>query len=127
MCRVLIVDDSPALRRALRFHLEQHPDLDVCGEAENGQAAIEKFRQLKPDFVILDLFMPVMDGLEAARHISTLAPRVPMLMFTSFSSDQVVEEAHKAGIARVVGKNKVGELTAIIESLMEDSMSPPRN
>jgi len=127
VCRVLIVDDSPALRRALRCHIERHPELEVCGEADNGQAAIEKFRQLKPDFVILDFSMPVMDGSEAARHISTLSPSVPLLMFTSFATDHVVEEAHKAGIARVVSKNKVGELTAIIEALIESSMPPPQN
>jgi CheY-like chemotaxis protein len=127
VCRVLIVDDSPALRRALRLHLERHPELEVCGEAENGRAAIEKVGQLKPDFVILDFSMPVMDGLEAARHIATLAPRVPMLMFTSFTSDHVLDEAHKAGIARVVSKNKIEELAAVIESLIEGSMPSSQN
>jgi len=127
VCKVLIVDDNPALRRALRLHLERHWELEVCGEAENGQAAIEKFGQLRPDFVILDFSMPVMDGLEAARHISTLAPRVPMLMFTSFNSDQLAEEAHKAGIARVVSKNRVEELAAVIESLIEGSMPSSQN
>ena len=127
MCRVLIVDDSPALRRALRLHLERHPELEVCGEAENGRAAIEKVGQLKPDFVILDFSMPVMDGLEAARHIATLAPRVPMLMFTSFISNHVIEEAYKAGIARVVSKNKIEELAAVIESLIEGSMPSSQN
>jgi chemotaxis response regulator CheB len=77
MLKVLIVDDSPILRRAMRSYIERHADMEVCGEAENRQEAVAKFRQLRPDFVILDFSMPVMNGLEAARHISGMAPSVP--------------------------------------------------
>lgn len=123
MCRILIVDDNPVLRRAMRSYIEQNPDLTVCGEAENGQAAIEKFRQLKPDFVILDFAMPVIDGVEAARRISTIAPGVPLLMFTLFKSEQLVQEAQKAGVDRVLSKAEARDLVATIEGLIQ-SRSP---
>ncbi len=72
---VLIVDDSPVIRHALRSCIEQTTAWQVCGEAENGKIAVEKVKTLHPDVVILDLQMPVMDGLEAAGQIYQLAPR----------------------------------------------------
>jgi DNA-binding NarL/FixJ family response regulator len=67
---ILIVDDSPIVRWSLRRFVEQNNAWNVCGEAENGQIAIKKVRQLTPDLVILDLRMPVMGGFEAARQIA---------------------------------------------------------
>ena len=119
MYRVLIVDDNPVLRRAMRDHIEQNPDLEVCGEAENGQAAIDKFQQLKPDFVILDFSMPVMNGVEAARRISSMAPEVPILMFTSLKSEQLVLEAQKAGVDRVLSKVEASGLVTAIKGLIQ--------
>lgn len=102
--RILIVDDSSIVRRAVRVLIERRPDWEVCGEADNGQVAIELFQKLRPDFVVLDLSMPVMNGLDAARRISSMAPGVPLLMCTMFQSDQLVKEARKAGIQEVVSK-----------------------
>lgn len=77
MCKILIADDSALFRRSLRSCLEQNPKLRVCGEAEDGRAAVDKFKELQPDIVILDWQMPVMNGIEAARHIASIAPKPP--------------------------------------------------
>ena len=91
--KILIVDDSPSIRHLLRFFIEHNTDWQVCGEAENGQVAVEKVAELKPHAVILDLSMPVMNGLEAAREISRIAPDVQMVMFTMHTSEQLRKDA----------------------------------
>jgi DNA-binding NarL/FixJ family response regulator len=101
---VLIVDDNNLIRRMLRSWLEQHADWQVCGEAENGQVAIERVEQLHPDLVIIDLQMPVMNGLEAARQITQLAPKTAVVMFTVYSSPQLLKEARANGVKDVVSK-----------------------
>jgi len=113
---ILIVDDNSLVRHLLRSWLEQHPEWEICGEAENGQLAVESVKQLRPDIVILDLQMPVMNGLEAARQISRIAPRTMMIMFTVYSSEQLLKAARANGIKDVVSKSDLlGEhlLTAL--------------
>ena len=105
---ILIVDDSTVIRRTLRSSIEQNASLSVCGEAENGQIGVEKVKQLQPDTVILDLQMPVMNGLEAAREISDIAPRTIMLMYTMYSSEQLSKLADAAGIQKVFSKSEGG-------------------
>lgn len=102
--KILIVDDSSLMRRALRRWIEQNPGWSVCGEAENGAVAIDRVKELNPDLVILDLSMPVMNGLEAARCIKEIAPNTAMLMFTMYTNDELVKDAHAAGIQSVVSK-----------------------
>lgn len=104
--RVLIVDDNALLRSMLRTCIEKDPEWKVCGEAENGKEGVKKVEELKPDVVILDLQMPVMNGLEAAKQIHAQAPQMPMLMFTIHSSPQLVKEAHAAGIREVISKTE---------------------
>jgi DNA-binding NarL/FixJ family response regulator len=106
---VLIVDDNALLRSLLRTCIEKDPEWKVCGEAENGKIAITKVQELQPDVVILDLQMPVMNGLEAARRIHEFAPQTTMLMFTIHSSPQLVQAAQAAGIKEVI--SKTGQLT----------------
>jgi DNA-binding NarL/FixJ family response regulator len=77
--RILIVDDTPAVRRSVRLYIEAETDWKICGEAENGKVAVEMVRNLHPDVVLLDLSMPVMNGLEAARQIAAMAPQVHIL------------------------------------------------
>src|ERR1700680_4062055 len=91
--RILIVDDSPPIRHLLRFFIARNTNWQVCGEAENGLIAIEKVIQLKPDAAILDLSMPVMNGLDAAREISRIAPAVQMVMFTMHTNNQLRKDA----------------------------------
>ena len=79
--RILVVDDTPAIRRSLRFYIESETDWEICGEAENGKVAIERVQELKPDVVILDLSMPVLNGVEAALQIAREAPSAKCSFF----------------------------------------------
>jgi len=103
---ILIVDDSALIRQSLRSCLEQDPDWRVCGEAEDGKVAVEKVKELRPDLVILDLQMPVMDGLAAAREISAVAPKTAMVMFTMHSDWRLLKAARAVGIRDVVSKSE---------------------
>src|ERR1700687_2687195 len=98
--RILIAEDNPAVSKALRPLLEGAGSWEIF-EVENGQQAIAKAPELKPNLIILDLVMPVMDGLSAARQISKLLPDTTMLMYTMHWSPQVEVEAQKVGVRRV--------------------------
>jgi len=102
---ILIVDDNATIRRSLRCWIEQESDWQVCGEAENGELAVDKVKELHPDIVILDLQMPVMNGLEAARQITLLAPGTAIVMFTMYTGGQLLKDARAAGITDVVSKS----------------------
>ena len=94
---VLIVDDHPVVREGLRAFLELQPDLEVVAEAADGAEALEKVGQLLPDVVLMDLVMPKMDGIATIREIRTLSPSTRILVLTSFSEDDKVFPAVKAG------------------------------
>ncbi len=119
--RILIVDDSDPVRKAVREVLEQQDGWEVSGEAANGLDAIEKAQRLRPDLILLDLSMPVMNGLEAARELTRLLPRVPLLMFTNFDTQQLKQAALSAGAASVVSKN---ESTAVLVSKIHTLLEP---
>jgi two-component system chemotaxis response regulator CheY len=103
---VLIVDDNPSIRRALCELFKREADFEVCGEAENGQEAIEKAQALPPDLIVLDLSMPVMNGLDAARVLKRLMPTVSLIMYSSFAGNVVEEQARLAGISELVPKSE---------------------
>jgi len=92
------------IRSSLRSWIEGNADWQVCGEAENGQIAVEKVEAMRPDIVILDLQMPVMNGLEAARQISHVAPNTAMVMFTMHPSAELLKMAQAVGVREVVSK-----------------------
>ena len=85
MPSILIVDDYPSIRSAIRRWLETCSVLTVCGEAVDGQDAIEKARQLKPDLILLDISMPGMDGVHAAQMLKGLLPDVRIVAFTMYA------------------------------------------
>ena len=110
MTRILIADGSEIVRKLLKLLIESHPGWSVCGEAVGGDEAVRKSRELKPDVVILDLAMMGLNGLLAAREISTTLPNVPILLHTVNNIPAVVAEAKKFGIRRVIGKGQDGEV-----------------
>src|SRR5271166_778055 len=102
--RILVVDDNAAVRRYLRGALEQHDNWRVCDEARNGQEAVDRFQQIRPDVVVLDFQMPCMNGLDAARIIARLSPETPILMVTLYLTRQLSEEAQKVGVRGACAK-----------------------
>jgi DNA-binding NarL/FixJ family response regulator len=116
---VLIVDDNAVVRSPLRRLLESHPEFEVSGEAENGRDAIDKAGLLKPDLIILDLAMPIMNGLEAATILRKMLPDVRLILFTAHDGNQVQRLAKAAGINAVVPKGKSSsELIALAKALV---------
>lgn len=103
---VLIVDDNVHVRRSLRWTIERELEWQVCGEATNGAEGVSAATKLKPDIVVLDLSMPVMNGIEAARQLKQLVPDSHLLMFTSFATPTLEEAARDAGIEEFVPKNE---------------------
>lgn len=101
----------------LRALLETHEGWQVCGEAENGLEAVAKAKELQPDLVILDLAMPVMDGLRATREIAAILPTVPILIHTLHNAPGVELEARKAGARKII--NKTEEADELLRSIEE--------
>jgi DNA-binding NarL/FixJ family response regulator len=112
---ILIVDDSAPVRNSVKFMLESVPDWVVGGEARNGREAIDKVALLSPDLVLLDLSMPVMNGLDAARELSLIRPDLPIVMFTD--SPEISREALLCGCRRVVSKTTVLLLISVIHDI----------
>jgi len=102
---ILIVDDSLFIREALCKFFEQD-DFDVCGEAENGKEAIEKAQELHPDLILLDLSMPVMNGLEATRVLKRMMPEVPVIIYSAFADSSTEKAARSAGVNALVSKSE---------------------
>ena len=117
MARVLIADDSVPLRSGLRRLIEEHTGW-VCAEALNGRDAITKTQQLAPDILIVDLCMPVMDGLQAARAINKLSPDLPILLCTTDLPPSLVSMAQRCGIQGTVSKYDSRQIVTGIEALL---------
>ena len=95
--RLLLVDDHTVVRRGLRMVLSLEPDLEVVGEAADGREALQRVSELRPDVVLMDLLMPVMNGVEAIRALKRDAPEVEVVALTSVLEDKLVIEAVEAG------------------------------
>ena len=95
--KVYITDDHPIVRRGIKQLLDTEADIEVVGEATNGREAIADMDKLKPNIVLMDLVMPVMDGIEAIRQIKIGYPQIQILVLTSFATDDKVFPAIKAG------------------------------
>ncbi len=103
---VLIVDDNAYIRQALCELFKREADFEVCGDAENGKEAIAKARESHPDLIVLDLSMPVMNGLDAARELKRLMPAVPLIMYSAFGDGFVEHQARLVGISELVSKSQ---------------------
>jgi two-component system nitrate/nitrite response regulator NarL len=119
--RVLVADDQEAFRRRVCLTLASHPNLEVCAEAANGQEAVEKALELTPDLIILDITMPVLNGLDAARQIHKSSPQTPILILSVHKSKQLVEEAMKIGARGYVTKAEAGQkLMQAVDSVLQN-------
>lgn len=109
--RVLIADDQPLMRGALRACLTREPDIEVVAEAANGRQAVDLAHQLRPNVALLDVRMPVLDGVEATRRIvhGTQAPATRVIMVTSFDLDEYVFAALRAGASGFLLKDVTPE------------------
>src|SRR5450755_3340233 len=118
--RILVVDDNAAVRHYLRRVLEQQDNWRVCDEARNGKEAVERVSSVQPDLVVIDFQMPEMNGLDAAKIISRLSPKTPILMVTLYLSKQLSEEARKAGVRGACAKTDVGSVVNAVEALLRE-------
>jgi len=116
---VLIADDNAFVRTALYEFFQREPDFIVCGVAENGREAIEEARRLHPDLIVLDMAMPVMNGLEAARWLKQIMPEVPLIMYSA--TDEVAQRnARSVGISEIISKSqRVSVLIRAARGLVE--------
>ncbi len=127
MIRVLIADDHHVVRRGLVFFLKTQKDLDIVGEAKDGEEAVRLAEELKPDIILMDLMMPVMDGIQATKKIKVKHPHIQILMLTSFSDQNHVIPAIEAGAAGYQLKDiEPDELVNSIRKLLsgENSLHP---
>lgn len=95
--RILLVDDSPIIHSLLRRTLESH-DYEVCGDAKNGREGVEMYQSLKPDLVFMDITMPIMDGLEAAKQIKNIDLQAKIIMLSAMGDDEIMGQAKDIGI-----------------------------
>ena len=121
--RILIADDHGLLRRGLRAVLADSPQFVVEAEAEDGRSAVELAARLKPDIAILDVAMPQLNGLDAARAIAQQSPATRVLVLTAHDSEQLVREVLKAGARGYLLKSDApAELLPAIEALLADRL-----
>jgi DNA-binding NarL/FixJ family response regulator len=113
MIKVLIVDDQHLIRQGLRTLLELEPDLEIVGEAENGKEAIKLVAELKPEVVLMDVRMPIMDGVAAALEIQTQYQQVKVLFLTTFDDEQYITSALKNGAMGYLLKDTPSEELAV--------------
>jgi len=116
--KVLVVDDHAIMRDGIRALLSLHDDIEIVGEASEGNEAIEKAQKLMPDIIIMDIAMPEMDGLEATRRIKKKNPKAKILILTQHDNREYIISAVKAGVTGYVPKRALGvELVSAIHAV----------
>ena len=116
--KILVVDDHAIMRDGIRALLGIHDDMEIVGEASEGKEAIERVQELVPDVVVMDIAMPGMDGLEAARRIRKKNPKVKVLILTQHDNREYILSAIKAGATGYVPKRALGsELVSAIRAV----------
>lgn len=122
--RIMLVDDHAVVRSGLSAFLSVNPDLELVGEAENGEQAVVRAGLLQPDVILMDLMMPVLDGVAATAAIKKQYPGIQIIALTSFQEDELVQNALKAGAVGYLMKNVTArELSAAIRSAKEGKIT----
>jgi DNA-binding NarL/FixJ family response regulator len=117
--RILVVDDYEPFRRFVRSTLGKRPELQIVGEASDGFEAVEKAEGLQPDLILLDVGLPTLNGIEAARQLYTLAPESKIIFLSQESSADMVQEALSLGAWGYVAKVKAGsDLLPAVEAVL---------
>lgn len=116
--RILVADDHDLMRRGLKSLLESHPGWTICAEAHTGREAVTKAEELKPDIVILDITMPELNGVEAARRILKASPNTEILVLSVHYSDQLIRDILEAGVrGYIVKSDSDRDLVIAVEAL----------
>ena len=119
--RILIADDHEAVRRSLKALLGHMPHCEVIAEATNGQEAVERAEETQPDVALLDLSMPLMNGIEAARKIRSKLPKTKVLIVSQYDLPGMVQEAFDAGVLGYILKMDVGkDLLPALQAVSHD-------
>ncbi len=113
MIKVLLVDDQNLIRQGLKALLELEADLEIIGEAENGEQAIKLSEQLQPDVILMDIRMPIMDGVAATREIQKRCPGIKILVLTTFDDDEYIKAALQNGAMGYLLKDTPSEELAV--------------
>ena len=122
--RIMLVDDHAVVRSGLGAFLSVHPDLELVGEAENGEQAVARAGLLQPDVILMDLMMPVMDGVAAIAAIKKQHAAIQIIALTSFQEDELVQNALRAGAVGYLMKNvSARELAAAIHAAKDGKMT----
>jgi DNA-binding NarL/FixJ family response regulator len=120
--RILVADDHEIVRRGLISLLQSHPGWEVCAEATDGRMAVDKVEELKPDVAILDIGMPILNGLEATRQILRDNPRVKILILTIMDAERLVQAARDAGARGYILKSDAARvLVGAVQALEYDN------
>jgi DNA-binding NarL/FixJ family response regulator len=127
--RILVVDDYEPWRRVISRTLEKQPELQIIGEVTDGLVAVQKGEELRPDLVLLDIGLPRLDGIEAARRLRRLSPQSKIIFVSQWSSADLVQEALDVGAEGFVSKMDVGSkllpaINAIVKGTDSQSTLP---
>ena len=126
--RILVVDDYQPWRRFVCLTLENHPELQVIGEVSDGLEAVHKTQELQPDLILLDIGLPTLNGIEAARRILRLSPRAKILFVSeNHSVDIVIEALRTGGSGYVVKSNAASELLPAVNAVLQGRRFVSRN
>lgn len=119
-CKILIVDDSPMIHVLMKRALE-NDEFTICGFGKNGKDGVEKYKELSPDIVTMDITMPVMDGLEASKEIMSINPKAKIVMLSAMGDEEIIETAKEIGINYILKKpfNKE-ELLHVVKKILEN-------
>jgi DNA-binding NarL/FixJ family response regulator len=118
--RILIADDHEIVRKGVSSLLQSRDNFEICGEASNGEEAVQQARQLDPDLIVLDVTMPILDGISAAKRIRKLKPSTPILILSMHEGREMVRAAKLAGAQAFVTKSDVSSnLLKAVDAVLE--------